>query len=384
MTTVGARRSVCILHVVSGDLYAGAERVVEELAIAQNSSAETTVRVVLFNEGELARRLRAYGVPSDVYPETQFAAVPLLRRLSLLARQTKPDVIHTHRFKEHILGSLAARSCGAASIRTVHGAPEYQRNGSLRARLIGHLDRGAARFLQQRTVYVSDELRHGQMSSGECATVIRNGIDPARVERASKNEVEQLSGELRVGIFARLVPVKRVDVAIEAVAEASRLSGRAIALHIFGDGPLRDALERQARRHASSFPIAFHGHTSNALAYMRQMDALLLTSSHEGLPVAVLEAMSLGVAVVATRSGGLPEVLSGGECGWLVDPQDLPGYATSLLSALDATPHRNAKVQRALERVAKVFSVQHMSEQYLNLYRTVLAERTGALALSPQ
>ena len=382
--TLSARQSIGILHVVSGDLYAGAERVVEELAIAQNASIDTKVTVVLFNEGELARRLRASGIPIDVYPEVQYGSLSLLRRLSTRAKQTKPDVIHTHRFKEHILGSIAAGACGSASIRTVHGAPEYPRNGSLRAQLIEYLDRGAARFLQQRTVFVSDELRRGQLATSRSATVILNGIDPDRVEHGSKNEVEPLSGELRVGMFARLVPVKRVDVAIEAVAEARRLSGKAITLHIFGDGPLRDALKSQARTQASLVEVQFHGHTSNALAYMRQMDALLLTSSHEGLPVAVLEAMSLGVAVVATHSGGLPEVLSGGECGWLVEPKDFRGYANALLSALESTPQRNAKVQQARERVATVFSARKMSEQYLDLYRAVLAERTGALALSAQ
>lgn len=380
---MSARISQSVMHLVSGDLYAGAERIVEELAVAQRDLLGLRVDVVLFNEGELARRLRAAGIATTVFSEREHGAFALLRRLIARVREQEPDLIHTHRFKEHVLGALAARQCGIASIRTVHGAPEFRRTGSLRGRAIECLDDIAARYLQQRAVYVSDDLLRIHRGDPRTAVVIRNGIDPERVVGASNQPVDSLVGELRVGVFARLVPVKRVHLAIDAVAEAQKHIRKQIALHVFGDGPLRHSLEAHARSRTEA-QVIFHGHTSVAPAYMSRMDAVLLTSSHEGLPVAILEAMSLGVPVVATHTGGLPEVLGEGDAGWLAQGDDASGYAAALVDALTSSDQRTAKIDRARQRTATVFSARRMAEDYLCLYEAVRAERVGATALTAE
>jgi glycosyltransferase involved in cell wall biosynthesis len=375
--------SLSVMHLVSGDLYAGAERVVEELALAQRQLPQLEVEVVLLNDGELASRLRVAGVATRVFPETKHGAAALLRLVIARARAARPDLIHTHRFKEHVLGSLAARWCGIGSIRTVHGAPEFRRTRTLRGRLIDALDYASERFFQQRAAYVSEDLLRIHRGERRAAVVIRNGIDPARVIAASERAVDPLAGDLRVGVFARLVAVKRVHLAIDAVAEAQRKLDRKVVLHIFGDGPLRPALEEHARSRPQT-TVVFHGHTPFAPAYMRQMHAVLLTSSHEGLPIAVLEAMSLGVAVVATDAGGLPEVLSGGEAGWLAPGDGPHGYALALVEALIPSPRRAAKLESARERMATLFSARRMAEDYLRLYEAVRAERVSAPAHSAE
>jgi glycosyltransferase involved in cell wall biosynthesis len=381
--TSDAKTRLTVVHVVSGDLYAGAERVVEELALAQQLIPQLAIEVVLFNDGELANRLRAAGVRTTVFAESEFGSVALLRRLIGHMRESKPDVVHTHRFKEHILGALGARWCGARSIRTVHGAPEFRRASTLRGRIIDRLDAIAARYLQQRSVYVSEDLRRTHRGNPRTAVVIRNGIDPTRVIDASRQPTEALAGELRVGVFARLVPVKRIHFAIDAVVEAQRRLNKQIVLHIFGDGPLRDTLEA----HALSRPqarVVFHGHTRFAVAYMSKVDAVLLTSSHEGLPIAILEAMAVGVPIVATDVGGLPEVLGHGDSGWLAPGDDADGYAAALVDALTHSSARTAKIELARERMATSFSARKMAEEYRDLYFAVDAERRGALVLEAQ
>ena len=379
--TSSIRARLSVMHLVSGDLYAGAERVVEELATAQQQLPQLKVEVVVLNEGELANHLREAGVPTSVFPENAHGPTALLRRVIARARELKPDLIHTHRFKEHVLGSLAARWCGIGSIRTVHGAPEFRRTGTLRGRLIDALDNISARFLQQRAVYVSEDLRRIHRGDPGTAVVIRNGIDPARVVAAARQPVESLTGELRVGVFARLVPVKRIHLAIDTVLSVQQLIRKDVVLHVFGDGPLRNELEGYARSLAEA-KVVFHGHSQVAPAYMSQMHAVLLTSSHEGLPVTILEAMSLGVPIVATDTGGLPELLEGGNAGWLVSGDDAIGYAAALVEALTVSPQRTAKVSRASERVATLFSARRMTEEYLRLYEAVRSERASTLAWS--
>jgi L-malate glycosyltransferase len=365
-----------VLHVVSGDLYAGAERITEELAVAQREYLRLQVSAAVLNEGRLAANLRCAGVETHVLDERHCGAAALCLALRGLVARIRPDVVHTHRFKENVLGALAAAG-RAPSIRTVHGAPEFLRSRSVRDHLIQTMDRFAARRLQSRIVSVSDELsdRLRAIYPGRKPATVLNGIDAGRVQAAAASSVPELEGNIRVGVFARLVPVKRVDLAIEAIAHARRQLSRDVVLHIFGEGPLESNLREQA---AGRREIVFHGNCAQALAYLRQMDALLLTSSHEGLPVVVLESMILSVPVVATATGGIPHVLAHGSCGWLVSPEaDPAGYARALIEAVCCAELRRARISAARERVERQFCANRMARDYFDLYREVCGE-TGA------
>lgn len=365
--------SLRVLHVVSGDLYAGAERVVEELAIAQQAVPDVRVTVAVMNEGLLAERLCASGIRTVVLDERRLGTFSLLSALRGLVRQDRAQVVHTHRFKENVLGALAATGL-ARSLRTVHGAPEFRRSGAIRDRAIAVLDTFSARWLQERIVCVSSQLREqlgGTYGSRECDCVV-NGIDRSRLLEAASAPVPLLAGRLNIGVFARLVPVKRVDVAIQVTARVRRELGAGVMLHVFGDGPLKAELQRQA---ADPREIMFHGSTPHAPSFMRRMHALLVTSAHEGLPVSVLEAMGLGVPVVATNTGGLPELLDGGRCGWLVNADDIDGYARALVEALTPGSLQEARRERAIARIDSVFSARRMAAQYLDIYRAMTARR---------
>lgn len=367
-----------VLHVVSGDLYAGAERVVEELAIAQHARLGMSVCVAILNPGVLADRLTAAGIPTQVLNERQLGAAALVSKLRKLVRGISAEIVHTHRFKENIVGGIAAAGL-APSVRTVHGAPEFSRARDLRDRVIDGLDRFAARRLQSGVVCVSAELAERmlpRLGRVNLHTVI-NGIDGDRLREAAAGDTPALAGTARVGVFARLVPIKRVELALDVVARARANSGLSLVLHVFGDGPLEAAL----RQHAGSrTDVVFHGNTDVAPRYMRQMDALLMTSSHEGLPVAVLEAMALSVPVVATRTGGIPAVLAHGECGWLANADDVGAYERGLIEAVTASAERARRVAAALRRVDGAFSARRMAEDYRGVYADAARAFIGGVA----
>jgi glycosyltransferase involved in cell wall biosynthesis len=214
---------------------------------------------------------------------------------------------------------------------------------------------------------VSDELAarlRPHLRRTRVFTVI-NGIDADRLRSAANGGTPALAGPLRVGVFARLVAVKRVDLALDVIARARTHSGLPLVLHVFGDGPLEATLRSSA---GAREDVVFHGNTDIAPRYMRQMDALLMTSSHEGLPVAVLEAMALSVPVVATRTGGIPAVLAHGECGWLADAGDSAAYAQGVIEAVMQSPDRTRRVTAALHRVEHEFSARRMAEDYRDVY----------------
>jgi len=369
-SVVSPSSPLSVMHVVSGDLYAGAERIVEELAIAQHAHLKLRVGCIVLNEGQLASNLVRAGLPTYVLDERRLGVAALLRRMRGLVRDHRAQIVHTHRFKENVLGALAAVG-RAPSLRTVHGAPEFSRS-SLRGWVIDALDRFAANGLQRRVVAVSDELagRLRHVYGVRSLSTVPNGIDPDRVIRASTDTVPELPGGIRIGVFARLVPVKRVDLAIEVARRARERLGADVVLHVFGDGALEATLREQARGLQG---VHFHGNTLQAPAYMRQMHALLLTSSHEGLPVCVLEAMSLSVPVVATRIGGIPHALAEGECGWLADASNPDAYVEAVVQAVTPGELRARKISGAVARVRQELSAARMAQAYLRIYEELLA-----------
>src|SRR5690625_6993292 len=109
-----------ITHIASGDLWAGAEAQMANLLAALHQTEGVKLDVVLLNHGELEARLRQAGIPVTVLDEGELSAFIIAWRLWRHFRRKRPDLVHTHRCKENVLGSVAARLVGARSVRTVH------------------------------------------------------------------------------------------------------------------------------------------------------------------------------------------------------------------------------------------------------------------------
>ena len=207
-----------VLHVVSGDLWAGAEAQLFTLAKTLHGRPGTTVSVVIFNPGRLEQELRKTGIRVIVLDEEKLNGIQILRQLVRTVRELNPDIIHTHRTKENILGSIAAKFNGIPSLRTAHGAPEHATGWhNFPKRFIRLLDWFGGRFLQCRVIAVSADLADilGQEFPSERVRIIENGIDiDALVQSAAQTTTRATTSSLNIGIAGRLVPVKRVDLFI--------------------------------------------------------------------------------------------------------------------------------------------------------------------------
>lgn len=121
-----AAETLRVVHLASGDLWAGAEVQLYNLVLELHVRSDIYLKVVLFNYGVLENRLRGAGVRTTVFDEMTLGGLRLLRLLTSFLRRHRPHVLHTHRMKENVLGTLASLVCaGTHSIRTVHGAPEH-------------------------------------------------------------------------------------------------------------------------------------------------------------------------------------------------------------------------------------------------------------------
>ncbi|HUF79743.1 MAG TPA: glycosyltransferase, partial [Burkholderiales bacterium] len=210
-----------VLHIVSGDLWAGAETQVHQLLRAANGVAGLEIRAVVLNPGVLAERLAAEGIEVMLLEEAQRSFPALAGNVVKLARGWRPHVIHTHRRKEHLLGALAAASCGAGLVGTVHGRGEFAHSPlNLRQNALGAAERLVLTRCHDRLIAVSDEMAGELPGPPAHAVVIPNSIDADAIRRAAAEPARGLEpdGRIRIGFLGRLVPVKQVTHMLEMMA----------------------------------------------------------------------------------------------------------------------------------------------------------------------
>jgi glycosyltransferase involved in cell wall biosynthesis len=370
-----------ITHLASGDLWAGAENQLHNMVLALHRASDVDIDVILLNEGLLADRLRQAGVPVTVFLENELGALQLLARIRrhLSARGT--HILHTHRYKENVLGAFAARTTsGTRSTRTLHGAPEFSaRIWQPRQKVPQLLDWLTARFMQFPIICVSSELRDrcAQSLPSRRLRVVPNGVDFEALHRAAAQPTEALPGrrEFRIGFFGRLTSVKRVDVILEVAALLEQKAPGQFGVYLFGEGPLRSELEERARRLKLDETVHFMGFVSEPAAWLAKMNALLITSDHEGLPMIVLEAMGLGVPVIAHAVGAIPDVLGGGALGTLVPNQEPSRYVDAAIALRGSPELTRAQTSRASQHVVGHYSAEHTVQQYISIYQELRNNR---------
>jgi len=379
---MNSESSINIMHIASGDLWAGAEAQIYTLTKTLHGMPGISISVVLLNHGALEEKLDSQGIRVVVIDETKLSTFRIINRLIQVIGELKPDVIHSHRTKENIIGSIAAFLCGSIpSLRTTHGAPEYiPAWWQIRKYIIFLLDRFCGRHLQQRIVGVSEDLADRLRSGFPVSSirVIENGIETGAPEEdhvGHGRSVAGRSGTLRIGFAGRLVPVKRVDLFISTARfMIDNHPETKVSFHIYGDGPLLRQLEELDRQLSTGDILHFEGYREEIYPVLQELDILLITSDHEGLPMIILEAMATKTAVIAHATGGIPDVLDHGKCGLLVTRHSPDGYAAAILELADA-PEQYAQVTgNALQRVRTRYSATRNAEAYLAEY---IALRSG-------
>jgi glycosyltransferase involved in cell wall biosynthesis len=316
----------------------------------------------------VAAGFRAAGIEATVVPLRHKADVAGARRIwPLLAGA---DVVHTHDRRSGLLVRPAARARGAAVFHTYHGLPHQvaglvdgrpaEVSGAHAAWLVhGYLamesalamlgqvivpSRAVARFL------VAHRFPAGRLH------VVPNGIDLRRSEPGPAHE------PLVVGTAAILEHRKGVDVLLDACARVDT----PVRVEIFGDGSLRGDLEEQAR--VLGVDAQFHGRVDDVRARLEGLDIFVLPSRDENLPMALLEAMAAAVPPVATRVGGVPELVVDGESGLLVAVDDVDGLAAAIASLAHDPAHRERIARRAAQRVANEFEAEALGRRMVSLY----------------
>lgn len=377
MSSQAASRPLVVTHIVSGDLWAGAEAQVFQLISGLLRNGRVMPTAVVFNEGVLFDRLKALGIPVEVADETTLSP---LRQIGVMRRHfvaNRTAIVHTHGFKENILGTIAQHLARVPkSLRTVHGNPETQASWKDPARrLIQIFDGLLARYGQNAVVAVSRQL---EQTLGEILprkTVRISNFIEIDATPPELSPVNPAGSDYRVALVGRMVPVKRVDIFIETLARLRGEHKLPVSGVVFGDGPLLEEMKALAERKAPG-AIEFKGFTNDLPDALKSVDALLMPSDHEGLPMSLLEALWHGVPVVAHHVGGIPEVLADGQCGVLVKQHEPKAYAEAMAKLLESPEKRQQFREAGRSQIKKQFGDQENIGRYEELYQALSKNRT--------
>ena len=290
-------------------------------------------------------------------------------------RRASIDIVHTHISKAGILGRQAARWAGVPLVlHTYHGVPEEWVGDSPKARLFRAVERRAARTTDA-IVAVSGAVREDILNLGIGGNsrweVVYNGIAPAFFAL----EGAQPSGErgLRLVTIGSLTPEKGVDVMLRALPSVVRLHP-GVELVVVGDGPLRPELEGLARELGVAECVRFVGLAKDVRLWLRECALFVAPSRREGMGIAVVEAMAMGCPVVASRVGGLAEVVVDGETGLLVEADASDALSEAICKLLEVPAERTRLGANGRARARSVFARETALRHMQGVYDALLRE----------
>ena len=337
---------------------------------------------------EEARKLdiEIFTVPSLVRDIRIMSDIKALWQIMRIIKRGGYHVVHCHTSKAGFIGPLAAKLAGTKIVLySPHGTILQGYFGKLKTKFFVLLQRVAAFFIDQIICLSRIEIFQylaARIGSPKKYTYIYNGID---VDALARRRVDGVAMRKKLGIgqedfvaisVGRLVPVKGYHYLIETI----RLLCRDIAniqLLLVGDGSERKTLESQAEREGLSSYIKFIGLRRDIPEILSCADVFLLSSLNEGFGLVLVEAMAMSLPIVATRVGGIPEVVEDGKTGILV----APGNPQAMADAVERIYH-NRQWGRELgwagyEKARNTFDVRVVAEKYEQLYIGALSGSGG-------
>ena len=375
---VALERRVRVLHVLATLLPGGSEISVLRLLSALDRKRYEVRVACLWGEPVLAGEFHAAGI--EVVPLGLRRRIDPrgFLRLRHLVAGGRFDIVHTHMDLADFYGALAGRLGGARAVVATKHAPDEFRTRRTWKRIPFLLLERLAYEMEDAVVVVSEGLASfletAERLPRRKMVVIGHGIEP--VERVPSREQArralgiEAKGPL-LGVVGRLSSEKGQGVLLGALPEilaAFPLAACALA----GDGPARADLESEAKRLGLGDRVLFLGHRRDVPAVLAALDLFVQPSLYEGFGLSLLEAMAAGLPIVASRVGGIPELLEDGRTGLLVPPQDPAALARAILRLLRdrdlAQRLSGAARLRALDR----HSMAQATESVDALYRRVL------------
>jgi len=372
-----------VLVVIKGLGIGGAERLLLSAARYRSKGNRYLIANIDGRLENLRPQLIAAGYTVETFDMCSVKApVSLLRLLRYVCDQ-RVSVIHAHLPVAGVISRLIGRLVGVPGIYTEHNVVSSYHT------ITGALNRWTY-SLSNKNIAVSAAVRdsvleHYRVDGEDGPLLIPNGIgldeidDHLKLAPNVRVELNIPDDHYVCGTVARFHEVKRLDLLVRAFTRMKKLVPRS-TLVLVGDGPTRPAIARLVRDLGVEEDVRMPGMQSQPLGYMAALDTFVLCSDWEGLPVALLEAMAAGRPVIATRVGGVPELLEHGVSGLLINPGDCEQLSEAIQTMAQAPALAATYGSNARRRVATRFDLKAVVSEtealYSNCGRTPSPDQT--------
>lgn len=362
-----------------GESLYGAERWILTLVKHLDPAVVETVVVAIRDADTdrlpLVETARELGFETAVIDARRRLLRSSVRGLREIVRDLEIDVIHTHGGRQDIVALLARLKSPFRLLATPHG---WEATGTVKSKTFDYVNKWC--YLGFDAVA---PLSSGLVGDLKCVSLSRrkirlipNGVDLDEVESAEPAPgllPRQVDPEdFVIGFIGRLIPGKGCSVLLEAL---EKLPPGGWCCLIFGDGPLREALEREAAERGLTERVEFMGFRQDRLAYLKRFDAFVLPSYREGTPRSMMEAMAAGALCIGTHIPGIEATIRPGESGEAFPAGDADRLAAILAGHMRDRGRAERMIAAARERVWSLFSARAMAASYEELYRDVCGVR---------
>jgi len=323
--------------------------------------------------GQLQDRLRAVGrSSSSLDAQSPGSWLPGLRRLQRRIAEFRPHLLHGQLFHAGILGAMAAKPARLPWVLTrqyVYSVEWY------RGRWAHLIDAWGARQAA-RVIAISNEAKSFLQTSYGLPTerirLVHNAADVDRFAHLERTEVAvpDPDGELRMVYVASLHARKGHTHLLDAM-RVLKARGKRARVILLGDGAERGPLERLVREHGLEAQVSFFGWRDDVDSILSTAHIYVHSALEEAFGIAIAEAMAAGLPVVATRTGGIPDVVADGETGFLVPPGDSDALAPRPIQLADDPQLRSTMAAAGKARAFALFSPRTMAQRYAEVFREV-------------
>lgn len=368
-----------VMHIVAPARFGGIESVVRALCAGHQRRGHVVHVACVLSPGEPAAHpfvdaLESAGIQTHVLRIPARSYTKEWRALRVLIGKHAPAVVHTHGFRSDTIGGWSARAEGVARVSTCHGFID----SGWRSRAYQRIQRRSLRSFDA-VIAVSNpiavQLRHSGIAASRISIVPNAfALSTPPLPRDEARQRLGLGGEQVIGWVGRFSAEKGPDIAIEAFARSGAPDARLVMI---GSGRDESALRELARTRGVADRVAWPGALANASTVFTAFDAFLLSSRTEGTPIALLEAIAEEIPVIATRVGGVPEVIDQ-ESARLVPAGDVGALGDAIRETL-ANP--DAAAQRAAVarvRLDQRFATEPWLAAHESIYEGAIRHAAGA------
>jgi glycosyltransferase involved in cell wall biosynthesis len=358
-----------VLHLLAPQAAGGLESVVAALAAAQRERGRAATVLALLDpwvaKHPFVDALENAGLPVKSVREARRRYDRDARAVAAIARDSTPAILHAHGYRADVVGYWASRLTNVCTVSTVHGYT----GRTLRNRFYELVDRMVLRRYDA-TLAVSAPLARQLIRSGVPASrvhLVPNGFRsvPVLPRQEARAALGISTDSPVVGWVGRLSAEKGPDLFVDALTRSAFSAVQAV---VIGDGPARPGIEGRVQARRLDGRVRFLGRLDAAGRFMKAFDVFVISSRTEGTPIALLEAMSADVPVVAYAVGGIPDVVDNASA-WLASPGDPTALADAITDALEHPEEREKRAAVAHSILVSRFGADAWVDKVDQIYQ---------------